>query len=412
MRAVPNALQTYSPPRSNGSVDSNTSWNGVVPADPTIVAVVKSATPRADRDRSPPIDRQAPAEDDAGTQERQPRQQRMRPVDRHVEDVAADRVRPRLGQPTHVVTPVLLVERPPAERPTGERGGETDGDDPPGAQREDGRGDDEHRAVVGDDGARPDDVEEQTGDVQEQPAPNESPAHRHDALVVAGGRPGEQRHADTGDEDERGREPGRQRAGPRVEEFGRPSAADTLAIAIVEHEVAVEVHHDDTDQRERADHVGAGQPSPHDVADRWQGAFGQSHANSSTSVMVSGRCTSTRSPIAGPVCPAGTKHIETCMWGGSCRRQAGPIEVERAPAVGERGDTVGAAGADHHEVTVAGHLAEVIARPLAAMHGAPLEDLGRQVQRALVAVPQRRPEAVAVRVCRRAATRTPARRDG
>ena len=45
MRAVPNALQTYSPPRSNGSVDSNTSWNGVVPADPTIVAVVKSATP-------------------------------------------------------------------------------------------------------------------------------------------------------------------------------------------------------------------------------------------------------------------------------------------------------------------------------------------------------------------------------
>ena len=71
------------------------------------------------------------------------------------------------------------------------------------------------------------------------------------------------------------------------------------------------------------------------------------------------------------------------------------IKVE----VPERGDTVRAAGPDHHEVSLAGYLAEVVARPIAGLHRSPLEDLGREVQRALVAVPQPRAEAVAIGVC-------------
>ena len=96
----PSTLQTYSPPRSNGSVGRRAPsfWNHVVTAERTIVATVKRATRCRDVGRSPAIGRQTAAQHDAGAQERQPRQQGMGPVDRHVEHVAADRHLPGGGE--------------------------------------------------------------------------------------------------------------------------------------------------------------------------------------------------------------------------------------------------------------------------------------------------------------------------
>ena len=171
---------------------------------------------------------------------------------------------------------------------------------------------------------------------------------------------GEQRDADTGDEHERRREAGRQRAVPRVEQLGGPAVADTRVarFAASSSEVAVEVHHDDTDQGDGADDVGAGEPALHDVAGRSARRRSvQSHSNSSTWVIVSGRCTSTRSPIAA----AGLPGRDEAHRGVHVRRlvqvESGPLEVERAlrPSACVEGVTPWAvAGTDHHEVTVAG----------------------------------------------------------
>ena len=80
---------------------------------------------------------------------------------------------------------------------------------------------------------------------------------------------------------------------------------------------------------------------------------------------------------------------------------------------GRRGadDAVGAAGADHDEVTVAGYRAEVVARPIAGVHRTHVEHIGRQVQRTLVPVPQRVPSRFDTRGSR-GARRTPRRRGG
>ena len=80
---------------------------------------------------------------------------------------------------------------------------------------------------------------------------------------------GEQRHADAGDEDERGREPGGEHAGPRVEPpLGERGVAAGRRIDAVE--VAVIVHDHHADECQCTGDVGADQTFA-SMCDRRQG---------------------------------------------------------------------------------------------------------------------------------------------
>ena len=142
----------------------------------------------------------------------------MSAVDAHVEEQCPRRARHRLEEPPCGSPIERPFEPPPGDRRRGERGGRAESHDPTRAQREHGSGDDEHGAVVGEDRAGPDLVEQQPTAVEREAAAGERPATCAHEMWITGGATGEQRDTDAGDEHERRREAGRQRPDPRIEE--------------------------------------------------------------------------------------------------------------------------------------------------------------------------------------------------
>ena len=217
---------------------------------------------------------------------------------------------------------------------------------------------DEHRAVVRDDRAGPDDVEHAarpcTAARRGGPAASASPATR---VAVADRAAGEQRDADAGDEHERRREPRRQRARPRVEELGRPAVADARWARLVGR---IRGSRGSSSRRRRSGRRRARRRGrAADVPRRGRSPAGSTSGRRVRAIRTRRRRSSSAAAarrldrrLAGSGPPAGTKHIDVCMCGGSSRSSRGRSKWNGLRPSSSGGDAVGGAGADHHEVAV------------------------------------------------------------
>ncbi len=72
--------------------------------------------------------------------------------------------------------------------------------------------------------------------------------------------------------------------------------------------------------------------------------------------------------------------------------QTGAGEMEGTRSVAQFGDAVRGAGTDDDEVAVADHFAQLIAGSVSRPHFVDCEDVGMQMEKRLVAMPQQRAE--------------------
>ncbi len=181
----------------------------------------------ADGHPTPVRVRQEPAEQHPGTEEREPRQQRMGAVHEQPEEVVTQRTDVGIAEPRRAGAVQVPLVLPGTDAGSGQCGGDADQGDPSAAPGDHGGGQDEHGAVVDDDRPRPDLLEEQADDVEQQPPSHEPQPQRRDLCdgPLLDGAPGHQRDADTGDEHEGRREPRGQRTVPWIEQLGCPPGA-------------------------------------------------------------------------------------------------------------------------------------------------------------------------------------------
>ena len=419
MSAVPSVLAAVRDPWSSGLVENATSSNAVDACDetsqpnptspiPALIAADRHLGALSTRPKTIP-----------GVEQGEPREQRVSAVDEHAEHVIVYRSGVGIGEPFRTDPVAFSFVAPESYRRPSDRRCRADDDQPPAAPGEHRRSQHEHGAVVGEDRAAPDLVEQQAGDVQQQPATDEPQAHRPNQVTregcLVGGRGtpgvdpslGHQRDTESRNEDERRCEAGRQRTVPRVEQVLHPTG--TAWSLAAKDEVSVVVHDHHPDHRDGSNDVGSRQPFGRAVDTvRWRrGAHCQTY--SSTTVIVSGRWRSIRSPIAGTGSGWGTNAIEVRTWavragrggvagsGTGCAPSASGVTPLAVPApIMTRWPSI----------TVSGGIRRALRRDRSHV-----EHVGVEMQKRFVAVPQAGAQPQAVRVCR-AAWHTWRDRDG